>query len=218
MLVSFLFLMLLQKFTRTVLIISYVIFLLALIAGFVITLYQRQYFTAAFTAFSIAVYVWFIYTFMRQFERALVLVKFTCQFLSRNVSVYAIPFVIGVLTIITSILIGIIVAVGKLQTHPSAGPSIFSFFMLAFFAIFFYYVLVYLIASTVANWFYMQSSISVCAGFPSVFNHLGSFTFASLIITAMKMIRFVVEQETKNSSNILCCLCLCLIQCFLVCI
>ena len=78
MLVSFLFLMLLQKFTRTVLIISYVIFLLALIAGFVITLYQRQYFTAAFTAFSIAVYVWFIYTFMRQFERALVLVKFTC--------------------------------------------------------------------------------------------------------------------------------------------
>lgn len=132
----------------------------------------------------------------------------------QNVSIYIVPFVIGFFVIVLSLAISSIGTLAAIGSRPQA-TFIFLFAASIFFSLFLYYVLVYMIASAVGNWFYMQGGLASCAGCPGVISHFGSFTFAALIITFIKVLRAIVDYGARNTDNFLCCLCLCLTQCFL---
>lgn len=136
----------------------------------------------------------------------------------QNVSIYFIPFFIGLLSIIVTAIITIIYAIGSITPNFSYSSYIFMFVPYIFASIFFFYVLVYLISSAVGNWFYEQPSIAAFAGCPSVFNHIGSFTFAALIITFMRVLRAIIDHGARTTDNLYCCICLCLVKYCLACI
>ena len=138
----------------------------------------------------------------------------------RNLSIYIIPFIVGIISTLVTILIASIGTFSSSANLGERGAGIYFllFISYTFFGLFFYYVLVYLIASAVGNWFYWNQGTATFSGCASVFNHVGSFTFASLIITAMKILRAIVDNGMRSTDNLMCCLCLCLVQCFLTCI
>lgn len=62
-----------------------------------------------------------------------------------------------------------------------------------FFNCFLYYVMVYLIANGVADWYYMRGE-RCCSGIGRLFSyHLGSITFASLLIPFVKAIQLMLK-------------------------
>lgn len=72
------------------------------------------------------------------------------------------------------------------------GSSIYWAFLLLFFNIYFYYTSIFLTSYSLAIWFYQKQSMD---GFGTPFKHmvryhLGSITFATLIISIVKFIKF----------------------------
>jgi hypothetical protein len=72
---------------------------------------------------------------------------------------------------------------------------------------------VFLIASAVAVWYYQVPNKSICAGFGWMFKgHIGSLTFAALVITIIKMLKEKAKKGSKGNSCValmrVCCVCL----------
>lgn len=88
--------------------------------------------------------------------------------------------------------------------------------MLIFFSMFLYYVMVFLIGYTCANWYYGHPRTGCCRGF-SLMNsaHIGSLTFASLLIGIIKLLQLLGSTGYGDNSSmngnccVKCCLCCC---------
>lgn len=85
--------------------------------------------------------------------------------------------------------------------------------MLFFMTAFLYYVMVFLIGYTCAKWFYNHISTGCCRGF-SLLNsaHIGSLTFASLLIGILKILQLLGStvyrgQNATGNSCAACCMC-----------
>lgn len=76
-LVSFFFLILLQKFPKCVLVTALVIFCLVLLAAVITLLFKQLYLAAFFAALFFAVYVCVIYGFWSKIDAALIIMKLT---------------------------------------------------------------------------------------------------------------------------------------------
>lgn len=156
--------------------------------------------------------------FRSRLEAVIVLIKLSSQFIFQNLSVYLIPFFTGFLALVLGIVycynFGIAFTtriISKTPLYESSGYYGFQVLIFIFFSIFIYYVMTYLIASAVSNWFYMRGSSAACAGCPSIIYHLGSITFASVVITVTKILRMLISEERRNANNIFECLCFCLL-------
>ena len=63
-----------------------------------------------------------------------------------------------------------------------------------FYSCFFYYCLVFLIATACAIWYYGLDQNYLCTGLGRIVkNHIGSFTFAALLVTIVTMLRQAAE-------------------------
>ena len=64
------------------------------------------------------------------------------------------------------------------------------FFLGLFYGFFIYYIEVFLIATATAIWYYSMEDNFIVTGFKWIFNsHIGSFTFASLIVAVVAFLR-----------------------------
>ncbi len=60
--------------------------------------------------------------------------------------------------------------------------------------LFFYYCMVFLIATAAAMWYYGIDGNYLCIGVKRIIRyHVGSFTFAAIILTIVTMVRQMVE-------------------------
>lgn len=151
---------------------------------------------------------------------AIVLVlRLSANFLENNLSVFLIPVVV---TFFGLILLSFGLA-WSLQTvaavpnhHPNQqmyaiGVPALCYYL--FFSFFMYYVIVFLIASAVGQWYY-QRSTGCCAGLGNLFRgHLGSLTFASVLITIIKLFQMALDTAQKESDNCTVKIVLCCVQC-----
>jgi hypothetical protein len=67
-----------------------------------------------------------------------------------------------------------------------------------FFGFFLYYCMVFVIATAAAYWYYRQDK-NVLSGFSTIRYHLGSITFAAIVITAITLMRRAANAKSKNN-------------------
>ena len=83
---------------------------------------------------------------------------------------------------------------------------------------FFYYCLVFLIATACAMWYYNVDGNYLCIGIKRIVRyHTGSFTFAALIITIVTIARQAAEDAQRENEGAAA-LCFCLLACCLRCL
>jgi hypothetical protein len=97
------------------------------------------------------------------------------------------------------------------NTHHVLFVPQFIYYM--FITAFLYYVTVFLIASAVGQWYY-QRNANCCAGLGNLLcSHLGSLTFASIIITLIKLVQMALDSAQREADNCYVKICICCIQC-----
>lgn len=89
--------------------------------------------------------------------------------------------------------------------------------MIVFIGIFFYYVMVFLVAYMCANWYYGHQRQGCCIGWKMLNRaHIGSITFATLLITLVKAIQYLGSSAYRRESaagNSCSACCLCILSC-----
>jgi len=76
--------------------------------------------------------------------------------------------------------------------------------------------MVFAIATAAAYWYYRQDK-NVLSGFGTLRYHLGSITFASIVITVITLMRRAADAKSQKNEGILG-LVFCMIACLLKCI
>jgi hypothetical protein len=85
-----------------------------------------------------------------------------------------------------------------------------------FISYFFYYLSVFVVATSVANW-YFQNDRSVFYGYCTAFYNVGSLSFCSVIITIIITLRMLVSMYSNSQNGIAACL-VCLVKFILSCL
>jgi hypothetical protein len=88
-------------------------------------------------------------------------------------------------------------------------------FLQLFYSFFFYYCIVFLIATAAAFWYYNVDGNYLCVGLKRIVaNHLGSFTFAAMIVALISMARNSADNAQRQNQGAAA-ICLCLLACIL---
>lgn len=96
--------------------------------------------------------------------------------------------------------------------------TLFWFMLIIFFTYFLFYVMVFLIATACGLWYYNIDKNYLTTGLKNIFSaHLGSLTFASIIITIVTMIKQFLERKNQQNNNN-CATCCTFMLCCLLCI
>jgi hypothetical protein len=80
-----------------------------------------------------------------------------------------------------------------------------------FFTYYFYYLMVFLVAASVAQW-YFRNTTGCCTGFTWSLYHIGTLTYAAVMITIIKILQMFVNSTQKTSSNTCVDFCICCVQ------
>ncbi len=90
-------------------------------------------------------------------------------------------------------------------------------FLQLFYSFFFHYCIVFLIATAAAMWYYNVDGNYLCTSLKRIIaNHLGSFTFAALIMALVTMARQAAENQREQSqAGGIAGICSCLLICCL---
>jgi hypothetical protein len=97
----------------------------------------------------------------------------------------------------------------------ASGISVLHLFYYFFFVFFLYYAMVYLIASAAGDWYFNRQSAGCCTGVGRLTgSHIGSITFASIIISLVKILQAFIDAAARDVDNLCSACCLCLVKCF----
>lgn len=134
-----------------------------------------------------------------------------------------VPLVMSIISILISMLwagsvIGLTV-LSSAQPPPLPGGTSLSLFTIQifnyiFFTFFSYYVMVFLIASSAAIWYYQSRKSMLGSGIKWLFQaHIGSITFGALIITIIKMMQMMAKGQKSSNvvTQIFRAICICLL-------
>lgn len=156
-------------------------------------------------------------------ETTIILIRLTAKFLSENLCVLLTPVTVGALGLFMAVFALLSIdgvaaesARGHLSDGGSTGIALLHLFYYFFFLYFFYYVMVFLIASAAADWYFQRGDGGCCTGVARLLRaHIGSITFASIIITIVKIAQTAVDSAARDSDNLCAQICLCFVKCFL---
>jgi hypothetical protein len=162
------------------------------------------------------------YCFKKHLKTAIVMVKVSGTFLTERPMVYVIPAIMGLITLIFTVLwassitgLVILLLANPPPLSYSTTESIITIqgFAYTFFTFFSYYVMVFLVASCVAVWYYQSERSMLGSGIRWLMKgHIGSITFAALMITIIKMVKTMVKKKAGrgNACGEACrCICIC---------
>jgi hypothetical protein len=89
-------------------------------------------------------------------------------------------------------------------------------FVYIFLTIFFYYVLSFLVSTACAMWYYGNTGNYWCEGTTRINKyHIGSFTFAALLLTLIKMLKLMLNARNSGSDNACAKFVVCCVNCLL---
>jgi hypothetical protein len=172
-----------------------------------------------------AIYLFIMFCcFKKHLKTAIVIVKVSGTFLTERPMVYIIHTIIGLITLMFTLLwaTSITELAVMLADDTSSVPSItlqslitVQGFAYVFFTTFSYYIMVFLVASCVAIWYY-QSERSMLGSSIRwlVKGHIGSLTFAALVITIIQVMKIMAQKNSGqgNACSEVCrCICICLV-------
>lgn len=164
-----------------------------------------------------------------QFEAAIVLLKVTGNFLKSKPAILLAPLFTMFISFFYFVFWLISFAAIQLNRSPDtfdntkehqfdaydALSSIWLFFSL-FYSYFFYYVMVFLIATATALWYFNMDGNYILKGLKNIWSsHIGSFTFASLMVTVVSMLKSAASNNNNDGQNGCAIVCLCIVRCCL---
>ena len=143
-----------------------------------------------------------------QLKRGIILIKFAAQFIINKPTVFIAPMLVGILVIgFTAFYIAVMIAIQLLpvsnnnvvssnmaNNNAQSGmnsilAAIWSF-LYTFFILLFNYMTVFLIATAAGLWYYSVDRNYLAFGFKNICtSHIGSLTFAALIISIVQTVR-----------------------------
>lgn len=160
--------------------------------------------------------------FKQNIDATIILLRLTAQFLSTNCSVYLTPVGVGLVGILMAIFalssingISLHVAADKLSESAAGGLTALHLLFYFFFMYFLYYVMVFLIATAAGDWYFQRQGGCWSGVKRLVRGHIGSLTFASSVITIVKVVQAAVDTASRNTENACSAICLCMVKCFL---
>lgn len=145
-----------------------------------------------FVVYLLGVYLYF----KRHYRSAVIMIRLTAHFISTSASVLMVPVLVGLVAMGLAVMS--VVEVVRTNSMHIDGSVMFvrSFYGVCFFIFFnclIYYVMVYLIANAVADWYYMRGE-KCFSGVGRMFAyHIGTITFASLLIPFVKVIQLMLK-------------------------
>lgn len=224
---SLVFMCLLRYCTKCMvytLIISTILVMLGIIG---ISIVSQAWGTLIAAGIGLLLFICMLFCYRKEISRGITLLKATMEFVKQRPSVFLIP--IGLLILCLMFLAFWIVTLICMQHQSSTNSNngwdnakeivfyIFWIFMIVFFAIFMYYVLVFLVAYMVGKWYYGHQHTGCCSGLGALNRaHIGSLTFATLLIGLVKAIQYLgmaaYRRESATGNSCAAC-CLCFLTC-----
>ena len=204
---------------------TFLIILAGIIGGLVLKTIELTIISAIFGL------VWIIFMaimfccYRSQFEAAIVLLKVTGQFLRSKPSVLLAPLIVMFISFFyfafwVVSFIGIQVNrppetfTDTNQQHTFTYHDLLTaiwLFLNLFYSYFLYYVMVFLIATATAMWYFNIEGNFITKGFKNLWNgHIGSLTFASIIVA---LISFMKSSSNNNNQNSAASCCICIMKC-----
>jgi hypothetical protein len=137
-------------------------------------------------------------------DALVIMLRLTAVFLESNSQLFLTPVIVGVLGLalagfgVTSLAgVAASFANGTLSRESAQGVSFLHLFYYIFFSYFLYYVMVFLVATSAADWYYQRGS-SFCSGLGRLMGaHIGSLTFASIIVSLVKIVQLILESAQR---------------------
>jgi hypothetical protein len=153
-----------------------------------------------FTVFACCIYC----CLRRTMDALVIMLRLTAVFLESNSQLFLTPVIVGVLGLalagfgVTSLAgVAASFANGTLSRESAQGVSFLHLFYYIFFSYFLYYVMVFLVATSAADWYYQRGS-SFCSGLGRLMGaHIGSLTFASIIVSLVKIVQLILESAQR---------------------
>lgn len=163
-----------------------------------------------------------------QFQAAIVLLKVTGNFLKSKPTVLLAPvftMFVSSFYFIFWVVSFVAIQLSRAPESASAGSrqinsydifSIIWVFFSLFYSYFFYYVMVFLIATATAMWYFNIDGNYLLKGLSHIWkSHIGSLTFASLIVTIVGMLKSAANNNNDGEQNACAMVCMCLVRCCL---
>lgn len=168
-----------------------------------------------------------LYCVWDQIKVGIVLLKVSGLFMQEKPQIVAVGFLSMIFNIIfvSIFIIGYIAGVSETISENNSDSDsrtvfetlIYFYYGTAiFFGYFLYYLMVFVLATAVAYWYYRDDK-SVLYGYKSVGKNIGSLTFASTVITFITVARMAAQEAAQEGDGIEAIIC-CLIGCCLSCI
>lgn len=159
-----------------------------------------------------AIFITVFYCVRNSLDTGIALLKVSGQFLTEKPLTFLAPFFVGILVLIFLVfwvLSLVSIELNRPDQTNNVGDdlavqdillTIWSL-ILIFFMFFFYYVMVFLIATACALWFFGMDRNYLTTGLGWITKaHLGSLTFASLLITIITIIKNFIDQKTRRAT------------------
>lgn len=195
------------------------------IAGAIAFFFAGLLYLSIMILITLAIYLGLMFCcFKKHLKTAIVLVKVTGTFLTERPLVYIIPLVMSIFTMLFTMLwagsiIGLTILGGANPPPIEPGTTLGLFFIQIFGYIFFvfftYYVMVFLVASCVAIWYYQSRKNMITSGIKWLFQaHIGSITFGAMIITIIKILQAMAkgQKKTNAAAAVARAVCICLLN------
>ena len=121
---------------------------------------------------------------------------------------YGITFINLIITIVyfTLWIIGFIGGSALAAQHED-NPTAFNVLLIiwltigVFFSLFFYYCMVFMIASAAAYWYYRNPQNSVLSGLKHIPYNIGSFVFAAVVVTIINMLKRAAQARRNEAGG-----------------
>ena len=164
-----------------------------------------------------------------QLEAAMVLLKVSGKFLRDKPTVLLAPFFVMFISFFYFAFWSVSFLAIQFSRAPSAfdstqqhnfdaydGFSLIWLFFSIFYSYFFYYVMVFLIATATAMWYFNLDANYILKGLSYIWSgHIGSLTFASLMVTIVGMLKSATNNNSNQDQNPCALVCLCIVRCCL---
>lgn len=103
--------------------------------------------------------------------------------------------------------------ISETQRQVNSYMSILWSFFHIFYSFFFYYCLVFIVSTACALWYYNIDKNYLFTSMKNIIRyHVGSFSFAALIVTLVTMLKETMQQQARGNSGA-CGVCFCLLGC-----
>jgi hypothetical protein len=223
---AILFLCLLVKFPKCIFYTMLIVGAILIIALSILFFTMGQYVAGGIGLAILVFYGIFLYCFKDQMMTGIMLLETASDFVMEKPSVFLAPIILGIVVfafelfwLVSLVAITLYPVTASSQDQANSYQTVSTIFGILwvflqfFYTFFFYYCIVFIIATAVALWYYKVDDNFFYVGLKRIVaNHLGSLTFAAIIVALIELARRSVQRQADRSQGPAY-VCLCILSC-----